>query len=170
MSKKALFIIDVQKGFMNAHTLHLPAAVTALQRNPYYDTVLASRFINSAESPYIRWLGWERMQSGEETSLAFRPVNHAFIIDKGVYNSMNPVIFKMFEDSRIEEVHLCGLDTNMCVLITACAIFDDGRFRPYVLADACASHSGQEYHDCGLKLLEKAIGRKQIILSSIYSS
>ena len=45
--------------------------------------------------------------------------------------------------------------------MTAVDLFQNG-FRPVVLADACASHAGPDYHEAGLRLLERLIGRRQI--------
>jgi len=43
-SKTALLIVDLQKGFINEHTAHIPALVQELI--PSYQTIFATRFYN----------------------------------------------------------------------------------------------------------------------------
>ena len=64
--------------------------------------------------------------------------------------------------SGTTEVSLCGIDTDACVMATALDLFQNG-IRPVVLAEACASHAGPDYHEAGLKLLARLIGREQIV-------
>lgn len=57
----------------------------------------------------------------------------------------------------IETVFLCGVNTNNCVLATAFDAFSRD-LRIVVLADACGSMNGDEYHRFALAEVEAALG------------
>lgn len=54
----------------------------------------------------------------------------------------------------------CGFDTDACVYKTALDLAERG-IRPVVLKDYCFSEN-QEFHNLGLRLLERNIGLKNI--------
>ncbi len=79
-----LIIIDVQKGFINQWTGHIPARVEARQDG--FGRVIATRFVNPPGSPHRRFLGWSRFAADSaDVDLAFRPREGARIIDKSTY-------------------------------------------------------------------------------------
>ena len=161
MSKRALLIVDVQKGFINAETEHVVSRVEQLQSE--YEHVYATQFVNREGSPYRKFLGWERFAQGsEEVLLAFEPLPSVRVIVKDLYNSVNSRLLEELERNGIEEVDVCGIDTDACVMVTAVGLFERG-IRPVIISDACASHGGAEYHNAALKILRRLIGRDQII-------
>ena len=160
MPGKMLIVIDVQNGFVNGHTRHVVPVVERLQHG--YERIHATRFVNPPESPYRRFLDWRRFGEGSaDAELAFRPAAHAVIVEKHVYSCVTEELLDELRQAGMNEVSLCGIDTDACVLMTAVDLFQNG-FRPVVLADACASHAGPDYHEAGLRLLERLIGRRQI--------
>lgn len=160
-SHTALLIVDVQRGFINQHTEHIPDKIEALQTR--YDHVIATRFYNAPDSAFRRLLHWDRMaQDSEEFALAFQPTDGAAIIDKDRYSCISEEFLKHLRADDIRTIHIVGIDTNMCVSVCATDIFQTHKFRPVVLSDYCASHSGPSYHEYGLQLLQKAIGKDQI--------
>lgn len=157
----ALLIIDVQKGFINQHTAHIPEKIEDLQKR--YPLVFATKFFNLALSPFRTLLHWNRFDKGsEETALAFPAAKNVIILEKTSYGSSMTGYFDILSRNGIKTVHIVGLDTNMCVFQSAVELFESGQYRPVVLAPFCASHSGAAYHDNALKLIEKAIGQEQI--------
>jgi nicotinamidase-related amidase len=58
---------------------------------------------------------------------------------------------------RTETVFLLGVNTNNCVLATAYDAFSRD-LRVVVLADACGSMNGEEYHQFALRQVEAALG------------
>ena len=159
--RAALLIVDVQAGFINDATRHILPKVDALQRR--YEHVYATRFINAEGSPYRRLLGWHRFYADSaDVPLAFQPVENAVVIDKHVYTCVTPEFLADLRAKRIEEVAVCGIDTDACVSKCAVDLFENG-MRPILISDACASHAGAEYHDCALRILRRLIGRTQII-------
>ena len=160
-SNKALLIIDVQVGFVNDATRHILPKVEALQKQ--YAHVYATRFINAEGSPYRKLLGWHRFyESSDDVPFAFEPADGAIVIEKHVYTCVTLAFLDDLRSKGIEEVAICGIDTDACVSACAVDLFENG-FRPVLLSEACASHAGAEYHEAALRILARLIGKNQII-------
>ncbi len=160
-SHTALLICDVQKGFVQDSMAHLPDAARHLQK--LYPCVIATRFYNEPGSPFRRWSKWGRFaKESDDFSLAFEPLESTHVLDKAGYSCVTPAFLSLLDKYHIDTVHIMGADTNMCVFITASDLFQGGRFRPVVLLPYCASHSGAEYHEAAIKLLEKSVGAAQL--------
>ena len=161
MSGNTLIVVDVQTGFVNEHTRHVVPVVERLQHR--YERIYATRFINVGASPYRAFMDWHRFgEDSTDTELAFRPAPHAVVAEKHVYSCVSKELLCELRDRGATEVSLCGIDTDACVLVSAVDLFQNG-IRPVVLARACASHAGPEYHEAGLRLLVRLVGRDQIV-------
>ena len=159
-SNKALLIVDVQVGFINDATRHILPKVEALQKR--YKHVYATRFVNAECSPYRRLLGWHRFYAdSDDVPLAFEPVEGAVVMDKHVYTCVTPAVIEQLRGKGIDEVAVCGIDTDACVTQCAVALFENG-FRPVLISEACASHAGAEFHEAALRILARLIGKSQI--------
>lgn len=159
--RSALLIIDVQVGFVNGATRHVVPKVEALQKQ--YPHVYATRFINAEGSPYRNLLDWHRFyESSDDVPLAFNPVDGVIVIDKHVYTCVTPAFLGDLRSKGIEEVAICGIDTDACVSACAVDLFENG-IRPILLSEACASHAGAEYHEAALRILTRLIGKRQIV-------
>lgn len=75
---------------------------------------------------------------------------------------------KGFEDfigkHKEDEVYICGIDTDACVLSSEFDAFERG-YNAKVIKDLSASHSGESYHQKAIDLLEKNLGRRSVINS-----
>jgi len=161
MASGCLFIIDVQRGFVNEWTREIPEKVAGLQDR--FDTVVATRFVNPEGSFYRSLIGWTRFAPGsDDTTLAFRPRDDALVVDKAQYSCLVPAVETLLAERQIGRVHLCGIATDNCVLKTAVDLFERG-IEPVVLADYCASHGGPDCHQAGLLLLRRFIGAGQVV-------
>lgn len=161
MPSVPLLIIDVQNGFINDATRHIPERVQALQES--YGRVMVTRFSNPEGSNYRRLMGWTRFAPGtDDTALAFTPRDGATVIDKTLYSCVTPGFLASLAADGIASVHLCGIATDNCVLKCAVDLFEAG-LTPVVLADDCASHGGEDVHQCGLTLLRRLIGEAQVV-------
>ena len=146
MMKKVLLIIDVQKS-----AVVKPEIAKNIEKLQYeYDVVFVSKFTNQ-NSPLLNLLNWSGY---DDETLAFKPKDNAIIYTKTGYSSFLP------EMKEFDEIHICGFDTDACVYKTALDLAEIG-VRPIVLKDYCFS-SNQEFHDMGLKVLERNIGVKNI--------
>lgn len=156
-----LLIVDVQSGFINEWTTHVPARVSALQDS--FDSVVATRIYNPQRSLYRKLVGWNGFALGSvDTQLAFVPRPDAAIIDKATYSCVNEGFVARLRRDGIARVHLCGIGTGGAVLMSAVDLFEGG-IEPVVLAHACGSVGGHEDHHAGLQIMRKLIGKKQVI-------
>ena len=156
-----LLIVDVQRAFVNRHTRHIPAIVESLQTQ--YSHVFASRFINRAGSPWRRWMDWNGCSAGTpEANLAFDAAPRTAVFEKTGYSAAGRTLLKDLAEIGEQEIAVCGMDTDACVLATALDLFSAG-VRPVVLTHACSSSGGPELHRAGLRLLERSLGRDQLV-------
>lgn len=144
--KVALLIVDVQKSAVGKSKL--PKQIEALQSQ--YKYVFISVFKNK-KSPLLKILNWTGYQ---DESLAFSPVKNAVVFHKSGYSSY---LSKMKD---FKEIHLCGFDTDACIYKTAMDLVENG-IRPVILKDLCFSEN-QAFHEMGIKLLARNIGKHNI--------
>lgn len=147
MKKKALLIIDVQKSAVTREDI--AKNIEKLQYQ--YEDVFVSQFINK-NSPILNILDWNGYQ---DESLAFAPKENAVVYAKSGYSSY------ISEMNNYDEIHLCGFDTDACVYKTALDLIEKG-IRPVILKDYCYS-ANAEMHEMGLKLIERNIGKHNIL-------
>jgi nicotinamidase-related amidase len=161
MTASQLLIIDVQTGFINEWTAHVPARVASLQES--FDQILVTRLYNPQKSLYRKLIGWSGFSLGSvDTQLAFVPPPSAKIIDKSTYSCVNEEMVDRLRRDGIARVHLCGIGTDSGVLMSAVDLFQVG-IEPVILAHACGSATGHANHEAGLQLLRRLIGEKQVI-------
>lgn len=160
MTHAALLIVDVQHGFINDATAHIPARVQTLQAA--YPLVIVTRFLNLPGSNYRRLIHWHRFgPDSDDIALAFEPRADAVRLDKPRYTCVDDDFLALLDAHRIDTIHVCGINTDICVTKCAVDLFEAGR-TPVVLADHCASHAGRDFHDGALRILARFIGRDQI--------
>ena len=145
--KKALLIIDVQKSSVTK-----PSLINKIEKlQNKYEDVFVSLFTNK-QSPLLSILLWNGYK---DESLAFIPKNNAIIYEKTGYSSY------LDEMKTYDEIHICGFDTDACVYKTAMDLIENN-IRPIILKDYCFSEN-QDIHEMGIKLLERNIGKHNIV-------
>ena len=77
--------------------------------------------------------------------------------NKSIYSAVNKELL-----NYIEEIYLCGIDTEACILKTAFDLFEK-EYDVYVLKDYCASTLGVKRHNNAIAILKRNIGEKSII-------
>jgi nicotinamidase-related amidase len=158
---KCLLIVDVQEGFINYSTKHIPKSVEEIQK--HYKYIYATRFFNEKNSFYRQLIKWDRFEkNSDDFSLAFKPIDKVKIIDKNIYSCVNAKFINNLNKNKIDKVDLCGIDTDICVTKCAVDLFESG-IVPRILSKYCASHAGVVAHDNAIKTLERFIGRDQIV-------
>lgn len=163
MTASLLLILDVQTGFINESTAHIPARVASLQAD--FESVTITRLYNPQKSLFRKLLAWEALPlGGRATQLAFVPRADSRIIDKSGYSCVNGEFLDELRRQAVSRVHLCGIATEGSVLASAIGLFDAG-IEPVVLAHACASDADPSLHQAALAVLRKIIGKRQVIES-----
>jgi nicotinamidase-related amidase len=159
-----LIIVDVQSGFINEFTHHIPQRVARLIQRDDYAPVLFTRFINASDGPYQRFLNWYNCESEPETNIV--PELESWAKPESIFSKqglcgMPDELASYLREQCIERVSLVGIDTDMCVLKLAMDFFDMG-IEPIVLTDCCASTAGLQAHLAGLAVLSRNIGANRL--------
>lgn len=157
---KPLLIVDVQCGFINSFTHHLPQRIARLVKRGEYDPLLFTRLINLPDGPYQQFLDWHNCSSEPETTIVpeLEPFARTdLVFSKPGLCGMPDDLKSYLTEQAIKQIFLVGIDTDMCVLKIALDIFDLG-IEPIVLTDCCASTAGLQAHLAGLAVLSRNIG------------
>jgi nicotinamidase-related amidase len=160
-----LFVIDMQEGFLNAHSKHVVPTVVGLvshfqQRNL---PIIFTKYINYPGSQFERLLDFTDVSSAPETDIVFELVsNKQNEITKHSYTAITVEAREMIASYEWNEVIICGVSTESCVLKTAVDVFEED-LRPIVISDACASNMSVQHHQAGLLVIETMIGSRQIL-------
>ena len=148
---KILIVVDVQDGFIKTqeHVENVKQIVN-LAKYVDFDKVVATKFINYTGSLYEKCFNWSELKTSDTTDLCtpLKPfVDETFT--KFTYNCVNDkfieLLIQLNNGKLPEQVYLCGLDTDACVLATAIGLFDN-KIVPIVLANYCFSTGGEQYH------------------------
>ena len=158
---KLLLIIDLQKDFINEYTQFLPKKISELIERNDYKNVVFTRFINDKNNVCYKRLKYTGCIEESGKKIVIDTQNNE-IVDKSTYTALTENIIKYIKNNKIDEIYLCGIDTECCVLKTAFDMFEN-LYNVYVLKDYCASIHGTEVHNNAIKLLERNIGKEYII-------
>lgn len=160
----SLLVVDVQLGFLNDYTRHIPARIAELIERDRPEPVLFTKFVNEASGPYHRFLDWHACEREPETDVAPELAPHVAserIFAKQGLTGIPDELKIYLTDSGIERLRLAGIDTDMCVLKVAMDVFDLG-IEPIILVDCCASTAGLQAHLAGLAVLARNIGAMRL--------
>ncbi|MDF2876948.1 MAG: cysteine hydrolase [Clostridia bacterium] len=161
---KILLIADVQQGFINEFTKHIPVEIDKHVKNFQYDLVVATRFINKSGSLFQSELGMQAMTMlSQETKLVATIGKIAdIVLLKSTYSSITADLIKLLEKKQVEAVYLAGMNTETCILATALELFDKD-IKPKILSGLCMSQKGPEVNRQAIELLRNAIGSPNIL-------
>jgi nicotinamidase-related amidase len=164
---RAIIIIDVQNGFINPSTEHIPAKIKSLLDAVVFEHRIFTQFFNPPGSPYEELLHWARLRSDDEVAIVRELLTYPSIVfKKPIYSCLSPDFLRYAETHQLKQFYLAGIDTDCCVLKCAVDLFEQG-FKPMVLADCCMSCGGRAAHDAALSILPRFIGRNQVIKDSL---
>jgi nicotinamidase-related amidase len=166
--KPVLVVVDVQNGFITEHSKPVVPVIAELvcRWQAADGDVLFTRYLNYAGSPFERLIGWTEMTDEPATDLVAELSPYVSsrtpVVDKYIYTLFNPEGSQLVAERGWTDLYVCGIDTDICVLKTAVDAFERN-LTPWVIEDACASHSGPESHNAGLLVTRRFIGAGQII-------
>ncbi len=165
--KDALLVIDPQNYFMDGpHTRHLSMKIRGLIENGKFDFVIFTKFVNSRKTGFSKILKWKKCMGGRDIGIVeelkpFSSGKNTFL--KDTYSPFkNAAFVKFLKARKIVTIYVAGTDTDACILSTAMDAFDLG-FRPIILKNFCASHSGLARHRQALGFLKALIGKKSVM-------
>ncbi|MCC5627667.1 isochorismatase family cysteine hydrolase [Nostoc sphaeroides] len=158
-----LFIIDIQNGFITPNTSHIPQRVKSLLEQNIFKHVIFTKFINTLNSPYVKYLHWHNLISEIEQKIVDDIEPFAQVIfDKTIYTACNEETLNFLKSNDIQKVFICGLDTESCVLKTAIDFFENNIIS-YILEYYSASTGGDKFHQAGILILSQMIGVNHIV-------
>src|SRR3982074_1359429 len=167
-----LLVVDVQRGFINEFTRHVPGRIKRLIELNEYSPILFTLFVNTPGSPYQRLLEWHGCARPPETDLGDELVALAAgdnIFHKRGLTGLPDDLAARVRHEQFTQMSVVGIDTDMCVLKIAMDLFDMN-VEPVVLVDCCASTAGLQAHLGGLAILSRNIGPHQLRLTRLHET
>lgn len=156
-----LLVIDCQKAFINEFTESYIEEIDGLIKSNKYKNVAFTKYINTEDSVFYTNLKYKKCLNDEERKIIINTEKYK-VFEKMTYTALNDELKFYIEENKITEIHLCGFDTEACVLKTAADLFE-GNYNVKVLKNYTMSNSGLDYHKWALKIIEKLIGRNGLI-------
>lgn len=161
--KKALIIIDVQKYFLNKETQGVVNEIRnyLANKSSEYDKIYFTIFKNNPSAPLWKISRWHDCTNSPDTDICDELKQ--FATDENLFYKNIFSAFKVSEIQKevngndIKEIHLCGFDTDCCVLATAYDLFDSG-LKPVILEDLTYSTSKENFHNSAIKMIKRNIG------------
>lgn len=160
--KQALLIIDVQNYFINKNTQHLPSNIKRFISENHFPVIVFSQFINSPDSQFVKQLNFTGCMRPPYSDIVdeLKPwVKKNNVFTKNTFSIFsNPDFEKFLKKNKIEELVICGLDTDYCILADCFNAFDKG-YKVSVVADCCGSFtSGDVGHQSAVEIIRKNLG------------
>lgn len=156
-----LLVIDLQKNFINQNTKNVPDNISNLINTNRFDYVVFTKFVNDINSQFYKILGYKGCLNSEDRRIVI-DTNNNKIIEKKIYTALNQELVQFIKEKNIGIIYLCGIDTDACVLKTAIDLFENN-YNVKVIEDCSMSHSGIEFHEYAIKMLEKLIGKQNVV-------
>lgn len=161
--KPALIVIDVQKFFLTPQSKRIVLKIrNYLEKNSgKYQQIYFTIFKNTPGSPLWQLADWRGCQNPPETDVCdqikqFTNKNNLFY--KNFLSALKiPAIKRGLKKAKITEVHLCGFDTDCCVLATTYDLFDQ-KIKPVILENLTWSTSKEKLHRPAMKMIERNVG------------
>jgi len=159
--KKALFIIDLHPPFLLERNRYITKNIKKIVENIDYDCIIVSQAYNKKKSLWekqIGWLEWEKpwdIPDDIRKSLASKNVFYGKKIAKSIFKCDNINVVEILKKYKIEEIHLCWLESNDCVFASAFESFDFAYYT-FVIEEASETWHTKENHDSAIKLLRYA--------------
>lgn len=159
--KKLLLVIDVQKEFINEYTGEVLNRIKKIINSKEYDIVAFTRFINDEKSVFYKKLKYRGCMNLEQQEIAIETGKWR-VFNKRTYTVVNEEFKNYIKDNKIDEIYICGFDTDACVQKTALDLFEQ-EYNVFILKDYCMCYRGYELHEATINNLKRLIGRDSII-------
>lgn len=161
--KNCLMVVDLQNGFVNQHSRRVVRRIEELLKKECFDLVVASRFCNHEDSPFVRLMHWRRMMGDKEQAFASSQLEQRadLILKKDLYSCMTLDFLNWIESNEVSKIYFAGVDTDGCVLKSAFDCFDLGQDF-VIIEDCCASSGGEKIHEMALNIMRRSFGMDRL--------
>ena len=152
-----LVIIDVQNGFINKSTEHIPNSIKNLLCKQFFDYVVCTKFINKESSAFTDIMNWYDLmdKSSQKLNKIIESVSEK-VFEKNSYSCFTEEFEEYIKDNGIDKLYFVGIDTDACVLKSALDCFERN-IKFEVLTNYCASTGGKEIHEAAIKIMDRNI-------------
>ena len=161
--KRALIVIDIQKGLISKLSDKLPSRIQSYieEHGKDYALIIYTQFKNRRGSSFVKYLHWDEFMGEGQTAIVDELrsfVNRKNLFVKYTYGSfVDGKVLNALKKHKISGVDIVGIDTENCVLTFARDAFDRG-FSVRVLKNMCASHIDAKLHRAALEIIKENIG------------
>ncbi|MBO7527933.1 MAG: cysteine hydrolase [Clostridia bacterium] len=158
---KNIIIVDMQKGFINENNIHIVQKINEYLNENKFDNIIFTKCTNSPDSPFRSILNWDGLNNVDEQEIIVNIPNNSHIITKDCYGiSIDDIRF--LKSLNINEIEICGTDTDACCLSIAFNLFDNN-IKPIILQNLCASSSSNKnIHKNSLEIMKRQFGKENI--------
>ena len=161
---RALLIIDPQKGWSHPVVDPILANIPNSARS-FDGQVVICRFRNDTKSHFEEYMGWNRFNTEAELELMSGFEGLADVeFWRGGFDCLQADVLEYLDKNDINQLYLCGVFTDVSIILTALRAFDLG-IEPFVVADLSGTLHGGDVHDAILKSLNNSIGAKHVVSS-----
>lgn len=160
--KKALIVIDAQKYFLNKKTEIIVKKIKdyLVQNSSQYAQIYFTIFNNNSSAPLSQISDWHGCLKSPDTDIcdSLKELAKGRLYYKNILSAFKvPAIAKSIKKNKISEVHVCGFDTDGCVLATIYDLFDQG-LKPVLLKDVSWSTAKEGFHKTAVKIIKRNVG------------
>jgi nicotinamidase-related amidase len=165
MTRAAFIAIDVQNYFLNKHTNHIPKLISEHLQANTYDLLIFTSFTNQPDSNFRRILDWNKCSSAPDTNISPELKSYfkqAQFINRCAYSAVTSEFEQKLHFNQVQQLFICGVDTDACVMATAFDLFDRG-YNFKIIEELCASTEGEDLHRSALKIMQRNLEKQKTI-------
>ena len=156
-----LLVIDFQNEFINESTMSSKENISELINSNEYDKVLFTRFINDENNPTFKKLNYKGCINDESKEICIDTEDN-IILEKRTYSAYNQELINYIQSNNIQNIYLCGIDIECCVLVTALNLFENN-YNVFILKDYVYCMHGEQRKNNAIEILKENIGEDNII-------
>ena len=119
---KLLLVVDVQNDFINDNTKLTLQKIQELINANEYKNIVFTKFINNENSNWYKQLNYKGCLTEEGRNLTIDTSKY-LVINKYGYSALNEALITYINQNKIDEIDLCGFDTDACIYKTALDLF-----------------------------------------------
>ena len=156
--RNCLVIIDVQRGFLTDDTDFIPEKIRQLTESMNFDHIVATKYINTQDSPHYLFTNWDGLMDPESQQLdEFVASISEKVFDKNINSCFSEEFVTFLRENDITKLFFVGIDTDCCVMKSAFDCFD--RIIPFdVFTECCASTGGKNIHEAACEVMKRNLG------------
>lgn len=160
----ALVVIDVQKHFAVEKAADLPEKIVNYIRKSNYDYLLFTLFRNDPNSNFHKILHWHKAMT--KPAIDLHPLLVEFSTKENTFEKLTYSAFKVpsfanfLRQQGIDELHICGINIDGCVLATAYEAFDLGYNMKILEELSSVASFRQDYEDSAKVIINRNLKRK----------